>query len=172
MSPPIDRLGGAAVLLPASATCLAQTYDSRTETYLMPGSPVSPTSAMQCDALQQEWSRLSQSLDKAHQDCLDAHQGEPADPRTSASLAGPICSHSACQSLHNARTEVTQRGADRLQACRADVALYEKNQQRKNAHLDAMWRQQQFQAQEAQDSAQRQAAQALQAQQTDQSRLA
>jgi hypothetical protein len=83
---------------------------------------------MQCDALQQQLSQVSQSLDNAHQNCLNAHQSEPADPRATTSPADPICSHAACQSLHNARMELAGRTAERLQACRAEVALFLNNQ--------------------------------------------
>lgn len=134
----------------------AQTFDARTGVMELPGSPLSPTSAAQCDALQQQWSHLSQSLDDAHQRCLDAHQREPEDPRASMAAHNRVCSHPACQSLHTARFEVGQKSKERVQACRSEVAQYQQRKQLEQQQAELAQRQQQERAEAARNAAEQQ----------------
>ncbi len=132
----------ASILLARPLLSAAQTFDARTGVMELPGSPLSPTSAAQCDALQQQWSHLSQALEDAHQRCLDAHQSEPEDPRASMAAGNPVCSHPACQSLHTARSEVGQESQERVQACRAEVAQYQQRKQLERQQTELAQRQQ------------------------------
>jgi hypothetical protein len=150
----------AGLLSVATCCATAQTYNPKTGIYEMPGSPVSPTSYSQCDDLQRQWSQLHQALEDAHQKCLDTHHAEPDDPRASLSSSNPICSHSACQALHTARTENQKRGDDRVQTCRADVAQYQRKKQLEQEQIQALQRQQQKQAEDAKQSAEQRQQQA------------
>lgn len=134
----------------------AQTFDARTGVMELPGSPLSPTSDAQCDALQRQWSQLSQALEDAHQKCLDAHQRETQDPRASMSANNPVCSHPACQSLHTARSEVRQKSGERVQACRSDVAQYQQRKQLERQQAELAQRQQQERAEAARNAAEQQ----------------
>jgi hypothetical protein len=119
----------------------------------LPGSPLAPTSGAQCDTLRQQWSRLSQALDDAHQRCLDAHQREAEDPRASMSAGNPVCSHPACQSLHTARFDVGQKSEERVQACRAEVAQYQQRKRLERQQAELARRQQQERSEAAQQQA-------------------
>jgi hypothetical protein len=134
----------------------AQTFDARSGVMELPGSPLAPTSDAQCDALQRQWSQLSQALEDAHQKCLDAHQRETEDPRASLAASNPVCSHPACQSLHTARFEVAQKLRQRVQACRSEVAQYQQRKQLEHKQADLAQRQQQERAAAARDAAERQ----------------
>ena len=87
---------------------VAQSYDP-------PTSPVAPTSQTQCEKLAEEWSQVSNRIEATHQKCLEAHHSKTADSAAS-------CVEPACQNLHNSWLEVKQRAAERVQACRAEVA--------------------------------------------------
>jgi hypothetical protein len=117
------------LLCVATTACLAQGYDAKAGTYEVPLNPLSPTSFAQCDVLRQQWSRLQQSLDVAHQNCLSAHRQEPENPGASMAALNPICSHPACQSLHTARLQAMQDAANRVQACQSQVSAFQTNQQ-------------------------------------------
>ncbi|MGB7284685.1 MAG: hypothetical protein WBE13_20630 [Candidatus Acidiferrum sp.] len=107
------RLAVLFLFLCASASvAVAQTYDP-------PASPVAPTSQTQCDKLAQEWSQVSNQIEAAHRKCLEAHHSQAADSATS-------CAQPACQSLHTSWLEVKQQAAERVQACRAEVAQPQK----------------------------------------------
>lgn len=153
------------LLFATAALPVGQTYDPKTGIYEMPGSPISPTSSVQCDTLQQQWSQLQQALEDGHQKCLDAHRREAEDPRASLSGSNPVCSHPACQSLHTARTDVRQKAEDRVRACRADVAQYQKRKQVEQEQQQALQRRQQERSDAAKQALEQQAEQAQFAQQ-------
>jgi len=134
----------------------AQTFDARTGVMELPGSPLSPTSDAQCDALQRQWSQLSQALEEAHQKCLDAHQRETEDHRASMSATNPVCSHPACQSLHTARLEVGQKSRERVQACRSEVAQYQQRKQLERQQAELAQRQQEERAAAVRNAAEQQ----------------
>jgi hypothetical protein len=135
---------------------VAQTFDPKTGIMELPGNPLAPTSGAQCDTLRQQWSRLSQALDDAHQRCLDAHQSEAEDPRASMSAGNPVCSHPACQSLHTARFDVGQKSEERVQACRSEVAQYERRKLLERHQAELALRQQQERTEAAREAAQQQ----------------
>jgi hypothetical protein len=107
----------------AGSGAFAQRYNSRTGEIEMPGSPIAPTSPLQCDQLASQWQSLQQQLDAAHQSCLDAHQREPENPGASNDPKDPICSHSECQSLHANRLQMIANGTQAVSACRNQVQI-------------------------------------------------
>src|SRR5579863_272114 len=113
------------LLCVTSNACLAQEYNATAGTYEVPLNPPSPTSFAQCDVLQQQWSRLQQSLDTAHQNCLTAHRQEPENPGASTGARGPVCSREACQSLHAAWLRVMQEAPSHVQSCRTQVSAFD-----------------------------------------------
>lgn len=117
------------LLSAAGPAAFGQTYDPRTGIAELPGNPVAPTSYTQCDTLQRQWSQLSKALEDAHEKCLEAHHKEPEDPRASFTPSNPVCSHFECQKLHTARIEIGQKSKERVDACRAEVAQFQKKQQ-------------------------------------------
>jgi hypothetical protein len=99
----------------------------------VPLSPLSPQNMAECDQLQSQWDNLRQQLETEHQSCLDAHSNEPSAPN-SGSGPGSTCSHSECQSLHNAiYSIVVPQSQSTVQQCRSQVTQYQQQQQQQQA---------------------------------------
>jgi hypothetical protein len=93
----------------------------------VPSSPPSPQSMQECSQLASEWDQLSSRLETEHQNCLDAHSREQANPNASSG-PGTQCSYGACQSLHTERYEVQQQGQAQIQQCQDQVNQFQQEQ--------------------------------------------
>jgi hypothetical protein len=106
----------------------AFTYNATTGEYYMPGGLSSATSSSQCACLQQQWNAITQQIQAEHQNCLNAHQGEPNNPN-SGSYPGSECSIASCQSLHDALyTTMAPEEQAQLNACSASVGKFQAQQ--------------------------------------------
>lgn len=111
----------------------------------IPGEPINPTSREQCQAMSQEWSEISQSINKQHSDCLASQSCK----NSSGNDTGGQCSCGACLRLHlimarYSSGDLAQIRRQRVDECNRKVAAHEANQrqQRQAAQEEQRARQQ------------------------------
>lgn len=63
----------------------------------MPPVPAAPTSYDECNAYRNAVNQLETEMRQEHEACLTNHTKEQGNPNAS----GPVCSHAACQNLHD-----------------------------------------------------------------------
>ena len=111
----------------------------------IPGEPVNPTSREQCQAMSQEWSNISKSINDQHSECLKSQ----ACKSSSGNDTDGQCSCGACLRLHLIMVrynsgDLAQIRKQRMDDCNQKVAAHEANQrqQRQAAQEDQRARQQ------------------------------
>jgi len=107
-----------------------------------PLSPIGPKDYSECSSLQREWDNLYSQLDRMHEDCLESHRKNREKSNESGTGAGSRCAFPGCQSLHTRKYEVDKKRDGDVQACRSQVADYQRAERERKAEEERLRREQ------------------------------
>ncbi len=115
----------ACCLLAFDASAQVLWIDGRMVDARLPDPPFAPNDPSECESYQRRAAAQSDAIHKAHEQCLASRGSSAGRDLTSQFYSNgkkvEMCSHPACQPLHNAMVQARRTTAENVDACQAQV---------------------------------------------------